>query len=266
MTESFGPELKVALAAAEEAAAILTRRAGADQVREKARADLVTAVDEASERAIEAAIHTAFPDDRFIAEEFSSEVSGEARRWIVDPIDGTTNFVHGHPFACVSIAFADASGPAVGVVHAPFLGEIYHAVRGEGAYLNGQSIQVSRTRDPSASLLATGFPFKGGKGEASIYFDLVEEMVGATHGVRRAGAAAMDLAYVACGRVDGYFEIGLSPWDVAAGILLVEEAGGRVSSWRGDRLPPLATGRILASNGAIHDWLDDVTGRFVPAL
>ncbi|HUE96970.1 MAG TPA: inositol monophosphatase family protein [Longimicrobiaceae bacterium] len=265
-TEDLEPELAVALAAAAEAAEILLRRAGADRVREKARADLVTAVDEEAERAIQAAIHRAFPDDLFVAEEFSGEAAGEGRCWIVDPIDGTTNFVHGHPFSCVSIAFVDGEGPAVGVIHAPFLGEVYHAARGSGSFLNDRRIRVSETDVPAASLVATGFPFKSGKGDSGAYFDLVEEMVLTTHGVRRAGAAALDLAYVACGRVDAYFEIGLSPWDVAAGVVLVEQAGGRVTGWRGDLSPPLRTGRIIASNGRVHEWLVEATGRFVPPL
>jgi myo-inositol-1(or 4)-monophosphatase len=259
-------ELEVALDAAARAAGLLERRAGADHVREKGRADLVTAVDEAAERAIQARIARSFPDDAFVAEEFAAEISARGRRWIVDPLDGTVNYVHGHPFACVSIALVDDTGPRVAVVHAPFLGEIYHAVRGGGAFLNGDPIRVSGVSSAASSLIATGFPFKSGKGDAEPYFRLVAEVVLATHGVRRAGAAALDLAYVAAGRVDAFFEIGLSPWDVAAGILLVEEAGGRVSGWMGDVAPPLESGRMLASNGAIHEWLAEVTGRYVPPL
>lgn len=263
---TYERELEVALSAASEAAGILLGRRGADHVREKGRADLVTAVDEASERAIEAHIRSAFPSDAFVAEEFSATVASDGRRWIVDPIDGTTNFVHGHPFACVSIAFADAKGPAVGVIHAPFLGEVYHAIRGGGAFLNGERIAVSDVTDPSASLFATGFPFKNGKGATEPYFRLVAEMVAGTHGVRRAGAAALDLAYVACGRVDGYFEIGLSSWDLAAGVLLVSEAGGRISGWDGDTEGPLESGRILATNGHLHRWLRELTGLYAPEV
>lgn len=259
-------ELRTALDAAADAALILRARSGAGEVREKARADLVTAVDEASERAIEKRIRSAFPADVFIAEEFSALGSSRGRRWIVDPLDGTVNFVHGHPFACVSIALVDDDGPAVAVVHAPFLGEVYHAVRGGGAFLNGTRIAVSATGNPTATLIATGFPFKAGKGDPVAYFDLVREIVATTHGVRRAGAAALDLAFVACGRLDGYFEIGLAPWDLAAGLLLVTEAGGVVSGWAGDEAPPLTSGRILASNGKIHPWLAEVTGGFVPPL
>jgi myo-inositol-1(or 4)-monophosphatase len=262
MAMAFETELRVAREAAAEAAAILLARRGAEEVREKARADLVTAVDEEAERAIGARIGATFPDDLLIAEEFAGSATGAGRRWIVDPLDGTVNFVHGHPFACVSIAFADGEGPAAAVVHAPFLGEIYEAARGGGARLNGEPLRVSEVRAPGASLIATGFPFKPGKGDPAEYLRLVGALLGCTHGVRRAGAAALDLAYVAAGRVDAFFEIGLAPWDIAAGMLLVTEAGGEVSGWPGDRAGPLATGRVLASNGALHPWLDSVVERY----
>lgn len=256
---AFESELEVALAAAAEAAAILTARRGADEVREKGRADLVTAVDEASERAIEARIRGSFPDDAFIAEEFSASSVHAGRRWVVDPIDGTTNFVHGHPFACVSIGFLDDQGPAAAVIHAPFLNEVYTATRGGGTYLNGKRVRVSQVEHFSGALFATGFPFKEGKGDPEVFFRLVGEVLRQTHGVRRAGAAALDLAYVACGRVDAYFEVGLSPWDVAAGALLVTEAGGTVSSWPGEPSSAIDSGRVLASNGPLHQWLEEIT-------
>ncbi|MEX2570834.1 MAG: inositol monophosphatase family protein [Gemmatimonadota bacterium] len=264
--DDLARELQVAHEAAAEAAAILVGRSGADQVRAKGRADLVTAVDEAAERVIERHLRSAFPDDGFVAEEFSSDARPSGRRWVVDPLDGTVNFVHRHPFACVSIALVDDDGPRIGVINAPFLGEVYHAVRGGGAFLNEERIRVSSVPEAGEALLATGFPFRKGKGDASAYFRLVADVVLSTHGVRRAGAAAIDLAYVACGRVDGFFEIGLSPWDVAAGILLVLEAGGVVSGWPGDTEPPLETGRILATNGAVHRWLEETVARHVPRL
>jgi myo-inositol-1(or 4)-monophosphatase len=260
-------EIATATDAAQEAAQILLARDGADQVREKeGHADLVTWVDEASERAIAARIRSAFPEDAFVAEEFSGESRPAGRRWIVDPVDGTMNYVHSHPFACVSIALVDDDGPAVGVVHAPFLGEVYRAVRGAGAFLNGKRLSVSRVAAWDRALLGTGFPFKGSKGDPETYFRLVARAVRETHGVRRAGAAALDLAFVAAGRLDGYFEIGLSPWDVAAGILLVEEAGGTTSGWPGDRSPAVETGRILASNGRIHEDLTRTVAEYVPPL
>ena len=161
-TIPFAAELLIAREAAAEAGALLRSRAGAERVRSKARADLVTEVDEASERAIGERIRTAFPGDVIVAEEFSAAAAHGGRTWIIDPLDGTVHYVHSHPFACVSIAFWDAQGPAVGVVYAPFLGELYHAVRGRGAFLNAEPIRVSDvaaadvTADGAFILLADG--------------------------------------------------------------------------------------------------------------
>ena len=260
------PELSVALRAAALAAEMITHRHGAELVREKGPGDLVTVVDEAAERAIIGCIQEQFPGDAIIAEESAARTRSSGRRWIIDPIDGTTNFVHGHPFVAVSICFADEQGPALGVVHAPLLGEVFHAVRGAGAYLNDRRLQVSATVLARQALLATGFPFKAGKGDPHEYLRLVLEVVQGASGLRRAGSAALDLAFVAAGRLDAYFEIGLGPWDMAAGMLLVTEAGGTVTGWPHDEELPLATGRILASNSALHPWLTDVVERHVGPL
>ncbi|HEX2076523.1 MAG TPA: inositol monophosphatase family protein [Longimicrobium sp.] len=262
----FAAELAAALDAADAAAELIRARAGADQVREKGRADLVTAVDEAAERLIAERIRARFPADRIVGEELSADHVHAGRRWYVDPVDGTTNFVHGHPFACVSIGFADERGLAAAVIHAPLLGEVYHAVRGGGAWLNGAPIRVTEVEHPGGALLATGFPFKSGKGSLDAWMLLVADAVRGTHDVRRAGSAALDLAFVAAGRVEGFFEIGLAPWDVAAGMLLVSEAGGRVTGWPGDADPPLHTGRILASNGHLHGWLEALAAKHLPRL
>lgn len=262
----FAAELRVAREAAAAAAALIVARGGADEVREKGRADLVTAVDEAAERAVAGVVRAAFPDDRVVGEELSSEHVHAGRRWYVDPIDGTTNFVHGHPFACVSIAFADDDGLAAAVIHAPLLGEVFHAVRGGGAFVNDRPIRVTEVDEPGRALLATGFPFKRGKGELDAYMLLVADAVRQTQDVRRAGSAALDLAFVAAGRVEGFFEMGLAPWDVAAGMLLVHEAGGRVTGWPGDAHPPLHSGRVLASNGRIHGWMEALTATHLPRL
>jgi myo-inositol-1(or 4)-monophosphatase len=261
MTVPFPAELAVARQAAAEAAALISGGGVPELVREKARADLVTEVDEAAERLIIARIRRHFPSDGIIAEESASGLEMQGRTWIIDPLDGTANFVHGHPFACVSVALVDEEGPAVGVVHAPFLGEVYHGVRGGGAFLNERPLKVSEVASGPSGLYATGFPFKKGKGDPELYFRLVAEVVGRSHGVRRAGSAALDCAFVAAGRVDGYFEIGVSPWDVAAGLLLVSEAGGRVTGWPGDAQQPLRSGRVLASNGRVHAWLEELVGR-----
>ncbi|HET7462541.1 MAG TPA: inositol monophosphatase family protein [Longimicrobium sp.] len=262
----FAGELAFALAVAADAARLVAEGSGTADVREKERADLVTDVDEASERLIVGRIRERFPEDGVVAEESAATAVLQGRRWIVDPVDGTANFVHTHPFVAVSIALHDDRGAAVGVVHAPFLGEVYHAVRGGGAFLNGRPLRVSRTDAFARSLLATGFPFKQGKGNLDEYMRLVADAIRSTHDVRRAGSAALDLAFTAAGRVDGYFEVGLAPWDLAAGVLLVTEAGGAVSGWPGDADPPVATGRILASNGLIHTDLTALAERWVDRL
>ena len=263
---ALADEAAFALAVAAEAVALILARAGTGAVREKSRADLVTDVDEASERLIVERIRARFPADAVVAEEGASAAVATGRRWVVDPIDGTTNFVHGHPFVAVSIALVDDEGPAVGVVHAPFLGEVFHAVRGGGAFLAGEPMRVTGETELGRALLATGFPFKQGKGDLDQYMLLVADAVRHSRDVRRAGSAALDLAFTAAGRVEGFFEIGLAPWDVAAGMLLVTEAGGRVTGWPGDRDPPLATGRILASNGHVHYALAALVARWVERL
>lgn len=262
----FAAEAAFALETAAEAARLIAAGAGTRAVREKSRADLVTDVDEASERLILGRIRARFPDDAIVAEESAAAAVLRGRRWVVDPIDGTTNFVHGHPFVAVSIALVDDDGPAVGVVHAPFLGEVFHAVRGDGAFLDGQPMRVSPEPELARSLLATGFPFKQGKGDLDAYLLLVADAIRNSRDVRRAGSAALDLAFTAAGRVEAFFEIGLAAWDVAAGMLLVMEAGGRVTGWPGDADPPLATGRILASNGRVHAALEALTARWVERL
>jgi len=254
------------LEAAAAAGALIAARTGADRVREKQRADLVTEVDEAAERLILSRLRAAFPGDAVVGEETATAAVTRGRRWIVDPVDGTTNFVHGHPFVAVSIALVDDAGPAVGVVAAPLLGEVFHAVRGAGAFLNGRPMRVSEAAGLRSSLLATGFPYKQGKGDLDAYMLLVADAVRSAQDVRRAGSAALDLAFTAAGRVEGFFEIGLAPWDVAAGILLVTEAGGRVTGWPGDADPPLVTGRVLATNGRIHADLEAIAARWVDRI
>ncbi|CAN5289277.1 inositol monophosphatase family protein [soil metagenome] len=266
MRVPFAAELAVARRAAGAAAEVMLAARDELEVREKAPRDLVTAADEEAEREIVAVIRSRFPDDAIVAEEGAADAGATGRRWLVDPIDGTTNYVHGHPFACVSIAFADAEGVAAGVIHAPFLREVFSAARGWGAFLNDVPLRVSGVEDPTRALLATGFPFKAGKGNPEAYFRLVADAIAATQGVRRAGSAALDLAYVAAGRVEAFFELGLSPWDIAVGMLLVTEAGGRIGGWPGDADSPLHSGRVLASNARLHSWLEELVAVHVHAL
>jgi myo-inositol-1(or 4)-monophosphatase len=216
--------------------------------------DLVTEVDRACERCVVEALARERPRDALLAEEGSRLGDGASTwRWIVDPLDGTVNFAHGYPRFCISIGVEREGARQVGVVYDPLLDELYHAVAGAGAFRNGRRLAVSRETELSRALLCTGFAYDVHQSET----DNVRQFVAAlksARGLRRDGSAALDLAYVAAGRLDGFWEQKLHPWDVAAGILLVEEAGGRATDLAGEPAP--ASGReIAASNGALHDAL-----------
>ncbi|MDY0261438.1 inositol monophosphatase family protein [Syntrophotalea acetylenica] len=249
--------LNTAETAARRAGAyILEAMRGLRRVDYKGRVDMVTDVDRGSEALILACIRRDWPQHAILAEESGASQAGSDWRWVIDPIDGTTNFVHGYPFFCVSIAVQQRLRTEVAVVYDPVHDEMFTAVRGGGAFLNGAPLQVSRADDLSRTLLATGFPYElGDRWHRSMdYFKLFYYR---THGVRRDGAAALDLCYVAAGRFDGFWEFDLKPWDVAAGLLLVTEAGGRVTDFAGR--PAAIDGRqLVASNGAIHDAMLDV--------
>ena len=212
--------------------------------------DLVTRADKRSERAIVARISKYFPDHTISAEEGTGHQRGSEFRWHVDPLDGTTNFAHKYPCFSVSIGLAQNDSVLVGVVYNPIYNELFAAARGEGATLNGKMISVSQVSTLSTSLLCTGFPVHKRLASPNIhyYYDFTLR----SHGVRRDGSAALDLASVACGRFDGFWEFGLNPWDTAAGSLLVSEAGGVVSDFNGD---PYVVGGpvVLATNGRIHE-------------
>jgi len=212
--------------------------------------DLVTQADKRSERAIVARISKYFPDHTISAEEGTGHQRGSEFRWHVDPLDGTTNFAHKYPCFSVSIGLAQNDSVLVGVVYNPIYNELFVAARGEGATLNGKMISVSQVSTLSTSLLCTGFPVHKRLASPNIhyYYDFTLR----SHGVRRDGSAALDLASVACGRFDGFWEFGLNPWDTAAGSLLVSEAGGVVSDFNGD---PYVVGGpvVLATNGRIHE-------------
>ena len=212
--------------------------------------NLVTAADRAAERAIIGVIRKRFPQHAILAEETGGNRGRAPYKWVIDPLDGTTNFAHGFPMACVSIGFEEAGQVMLGGVFEPFHGELFTAERGHGAYLNGRRIRVSATRELSRSLLATGFPYDRRR-RADYYLSIYKAFMGRSHGVRRCGAAAIDLAYVACGRFDGFWEMKLSPWDVSAGALLVEEAGGIISNFDGSSYDRYGA-ETLASNGRIH--------------
>jgi myo-inositol-1(or 4)-monophosphatase len=215
----------------------------------KGDADLVTQADKRSERAIVERLTQYFPDHAIAAEEGSGHEGASEFRWHVDPLDGTTNFAHGYPCFCVSIALARRDTLLAGVVFNPIYNELFTAAHGEGAMLNGKPIRVSKIETLATSLLCTGFPAHKRIASPNIhyYWDFTLR----SHGVRRDGSAALDLASVAAGRFEAFWEFGLNRWDVAAGMLLVEEAGGKVTDFSGERYH-LGAPMILATNGLIH--------------
>jgi myo-inositol-1(or 4)-monophosphatase len=219
--------------------------------------DLVTQADKRSEAAIVARITKLFPDHAIAAEEGTGHESNSSQgyRWHVDPLDGTTNFAHSYPCFCVSLALARHGALLAAVVYNPIYEELFTAARGQGATFNGKTIHVSTIPTLSTSLLCTGFPVHDRKGSPNLRY--YGDFTMRSHGVRRDGSAALDLASVACGRFDGFWEFGLKSWDTAAGVLLVEEAGGKVSDFAGQ---PYRLGGpvVLASNGLIHEEMREV--------
>lgn len=220
------------------------------QIAYKGEVDLVTQADKRSEQAIVARLTKYFPEHSISAEEGSGLERGTEFRWHVDPLDGTTNFAHGYPCFSVSIALAQRGALLLGVVYNPIYEELYVASRGGGATLNGRRIFVSKVKTLSTSLLCTGFPVQKRRATPNMHY--YWNFTLHSHGVRRDGSAALDLACIAAGRFDGFWEFGLKPWDTAAGVLLIEEAGGKVSDFEGQ---PYRLGGpvILATNGLIHE-------------
>ena len=218
----------------------------------KGEADLVTVADRKSEALILSRIQQQFPDHDVMGEEGSRVNSGGEYKWYVDPLDGTTNFAHGYPVFCVSLAVENQGKRIAGVVYDPTRDEMFSAELGNGARLNGQPIRVSATSRLAECLIATGFPSHKRHKSPNIYF--YHQLTLRTHGVRRAGSAALDLCDVASGRFDGFWEFNLNPWDTAAGVLIVEEAGGKVTDFSGGPFQ-LNSRETLASNGVVHEAL-----------
>lgn len=235
------------------AGAVLTRNFGRVGYTQKRRADLLTVSDLQSQRLILDAIRRAFPGDDYQAEENEVRLTGAERRWVIDPLDGTTNYAHGYPAACVSVGLLRRGRPELGGVFDPFRGELFLAERGRGTALNGRKVHVTRTRRVEDSLLVTGFAYDRAE-RADFYLARFKAFMTRCHDVRRSGSAALDLAWVAAGRADGFWEFKLNPWDVAAGWLLVTEAGGKVTTLDGRpwRDTPRLGESTLASNGRIH--------------
>ena len=261
MNDIYAEILGAAASAARAAADIHRKYAGTTSVEHwtaKGTADYVTHVDREAEAAIVGAVQTRFPSHAILAEEGELVGSTDAEWvWIVDPLDGTTNFLHGYPMYGVSIAVMHRGEPAVAFVLGTPTREEWSAVRERGAFLDGRPIRVSQIRELGQSLIGTGFPFKS-LDTIEAYQREFEAVVRSTSGLRRAGSAALDLCHVACGYFDGFWEHTLAPWDYAAGVLLVQEAGGIVTRMDGSPVDPLVAGSVLAGNPEIHARLGEV--------
>ncbi len=252
---------RVACEAARDAGGYLAERfrSAGVQVRRKGLNDFVTECDHEAEARVKRILSARYPDHAILAEEGSPDAGRAPYRWIVDPLDGTTNFIHGVPTFAVSIGMEDPDGLAAAAIYEPVRDELFHGRRGGGAFLNGRPVRCSKPPADNESLIATGFPFRE-LSRLDAYLRTFEDFVRTTAGIRRAGSAAIDLAYVACGRYDGFWEIGLSAWDVAAGTLLVREAGGVVTDVTGgDRA--VTTGDIVAAGPELHGKMLEVTRR-----
>lgn len=248
--------LEIATEAALAAGAVLQSYLGnLEEILEKGRSgDLVTVADQASEAVILDIFARHLPNHAILAEE-SGKLGNTTSEflWAIDPLDGTTNYAHQYPFFAVSIGLLIAGVPQVGVIYDPFHNELFLAAKGLGATFNRRSIKVSQTQELSKSLLVTGFAYDRRETSDNNYAEFCH-LTHLTQGVRRSGSAALDLAHVACGRLDGYWERGIAPWDVAAGIVLLEEAGGKVTAYDGSPIN-IQSGRILATNAQIHALL-----------
>jgi myo-inositol-1(or 4)-monophosphatase len=253
-SESFLPAMSVI---AREAGALLLHYFHQKlKIEYKGEADLVTAADRASEKLIRERIGQQFPAHDILGEEQGLSDRGGEYRWYVDPLDGTTNFAHSYPVFCVSMALehrtAESARRIAGVIYDPTRDELFSAELGKGARLNGEPVQVSKISQLRECLVATGFPSHKRHQNPNIYF--YHQITLRTHGVRRAGSAALDLCNVACGRYDGFWEFNLNPWDTAAGVLIVEEAGGKATRFDGSPFQ-IDSRETLVSNGLVHDAL-----------
>src|SRR5436190_12940221 len=250
------PMLNIAVKAARRAGSIINR-AALDrtqlEIRAKRANDFVTQVDRSAEAAIIEIIRQAYPDHAILGEE-SGAIEGKSEyRWIIDPLDGTTNFIHGFPQYCVSIALQHRGATAHGVVYDPLKNELFTASKGRGAFLDDRRIRVTKCAYLKDALVGTGFPFKE-LSRLDLYCRQLREIMQTSSGVRRAGAAALDLAYVAAGRLDAFWEMGLAPWDMAAGALMIQEAGGLVGDLAGDQTY-MESGDIVAATPKVFPTL-----------
>jgi myo-inositol-1(or 4)-monophosphatase len=259
--------INIAVRAARQAGSIIIRHLNQLEmleVVEKGRNEFVSQVDRLAEEAIIEVIRDYHPDHSILAEE-SGETGNHEYQWIIDPLDGTTNYLHGFPVFCVSIAVAHEGKIEHGVVYDPLRQEVFTASRGQGAHLDGRRIRVSKRTRMSQSLIATGFPYRMNKQFIDDYLAMLKTVIEDSAGVRRPGSAALDLCYVAAGRVDGFWEIGLNVWDIAAGALMIREAGGRISDYRGtDKY--LENGNVVAGNPRIYAALSKLLAPYARNL
>jgi len=256
-------ELAVFLAT--ESGKILRENIGkitADDIEDKRPFDYVTEIDRACEQFIINSIKKHFPEHEILAEESGKSKHKNTYRWIIDPLDGTTNFIHGNPHSAVSIALQKEDEIILGVTYDPYRDELFYAEQGKGAYCNNRRIHVSKQEKISNCLIATGFPFKN-RHLLDQYWCVLSEIFMNVSGIRRTGSAALDLAYVACGRFDGFWELKLSPWDIAAGTIIIEEAGGRITDFEGGD-NHIWTGDVIASNVSIHDFILSIVQKIFP--
>jgi myo-inositol-1(or 4)-monophosphatase len=252
------PLLNIAVRAARRAGSIINRAAldgSGLEVKSKQVNDYVTKIDRAAEAAIIDIVQKAYPDHAILAEESGASEGKAEYRWIIDPLDGTTNFIHGFPQYCVSIGVQHRDALAHAVIYDPVKNELFTASKGRGAFVNDRRIRISKCIRLQDALVGTGFPFRELK-RLDLYMKQLKTLIQTSSGVRRAGAAALDLAYVACGRLDAFWEMGLSPWDMAAGALLVQEAGGLVGDFKGDG-GYMESGDICAATPKIFSSLLD---------
>jgi myo-inositol-1(or 4)-monophosphatase len=258
------PLLNIAVRAARRAGEIIVRslvRLESLEVTSKGRNDYVSEIDRAAEREIIDIVRKLYPDHAILAEE--SGRSGENDTvWIIDPLDGTTNFLHGFPVFAVSIAVEQRGRLEIGVVYDPMRQEVFTAARGAGAHLENRRMRVSKQRTLEGALLATGFPYREDERYGDNYYAMLRTLANLTAGIRRPGSAALDLAYVAAGRVDGFWELGLKPWDTAAGTLLIQEAGGRVGTLAGNEYQLGAN--IVAGAPKVYEAMIEALGPHVP--
>jgi myo-inositol-1(or 4)-monophosphatase len=249
--EHFLDEIEAIALSGAEALLPFWRRLKDDQVSEKAQNDLITAADQAAENKIISDIRARYPDHHIVAEESGANRGSEGEpTWVIDPLDGTTNFVHGFAHFAVSIGVMSGDQVEFGVIYDPVKKDVFRAARGRGATWNGEPMMVSLRSGLAGGLLATGFPFKA-HAVLDQYLDIFREVFLRAKAIRRPGAASLDLAYTACGVFDGFFEFQLSPWDLAAGTLMVEEAGGAVTDMNGGRAF-LASGDVVCGSTGVH--------------